>query len=114
MNNHCWGMSMHGQELIYGHLTEARPTTHLSPSMNFAAVAKGAGCESERVASVQHIREAVSRLLQGLDGQKPGLLELLIDDQPTHPATVAMVGKSDNANEVVIPYYDNVPRAKFD
>lgn len=113
MNNHCWGMSMHGQELLYGHLTKARPTAKLSPSMDFTAVAKGAGCEGEKVHNVEHITDAVSRLVQHLEGGKPGLLELLIDDQPTHPGTVAMVGRSNNENEVVIPYYDNVPRARY-
>lgn len=113
MNNHCWGMSMHGQELLYGHLTEARPTAKLSPSMDFSAVAKGVGCESEKIDNVVQIDDAVSRLVQKLKEGKPGLLELMIDDQPTHPGTVAMVGRSDNANEVVIPYYDNVPRATY-
>lgn len=116
MNNHCWGMSLHGQELMYGHLTEARPTAQLSPSMDFAAISKGAGCASEKVNQVKVIADAVSRLLLGLKEGKPGLLELLIDDQPTHPGTVSMVGKADakNNNEVVIPYYDNVPRARYD
>lgn len=114
MNNNCWGMSMHGQELLYGHLTKARPTASLSPSMDFAAVAKGAGCESEKVAAVDQIKDAVSRLVNTLGEGKPGLLELLIDEQPTHPGTISMVGKSDKKNEVVIPYYDNVPRARYD
>lgn len=105
---------MHGQELLYGHLTKARPTATLSASMDFAAVAKGAGCESEKVGAVDQIKDAVARLVKTLGEGKPGLLELLIDEQPTHPGTVAMVGKSDNEKEVVIPYYDNVPRARYD
>lgn len=112
MNNNCWGMSMHGQELLYGHLTDARPTATLG-RMDFAAVAKGAACESEKVDDVAHIKDAVSRLLQGIKEKKAGLLELLVDDKPTHPGTVAMVGRSNNENEVVIPYYDNVPRARY-
>lgn len=32
MNNHCWGMGLHEQELMYGYLTgEARPVARLSP-----------------------------------------------------------------------------------
>lgn len=114
MNNHCWGMSIHGQELMYGHLTEARPTASLSPSVDFAAIAKGAGCASEKVSAVNNVKEAVTRLVEQANGGKPGLLELVIDDQPTHPGTVAMVGNSHKKNEVVIPYYDNVPRARYD
>lgn len=113
MNNHCWGMSLHGQELMYGHITKARPAAPLSSSMSFAAVAKGAGCMGEKVTAVKDIKDSVVRLLEGLDAGQPGLLELVIDDQPTHPGTVAMVGNTDSENEVVIPYYDNVPRARY-
>lgn len=113
MNNHCWGMSIHGQELLYGHVTKARPAASLSASMDFAAVAKGAGCTSEKVGDVSGIKDAVARLVEQLDAGKPALLELAVDDQPVHPGTIAMVGNSDNKNEVVIPYYDNVPRPRF-
>lgn len=106
-------MSLHGQALLYGHVTQARPTALLSPSMDFALVAQGAGCASEKVDVVENIKAAVGRLVEGLDKGKPGLLELLVDEQPTHPGTLAMVGNVDNENEVVIPYYDNVPRPKY-
>lgn len=113
MNNHCWGMSIHGQELLYGHVSKARPASSLSPSMDFSAVARGAGCPSEKVHAVEDIKAAVARLVEQLDGGKPALLELVVDDQPVHPGTVAMVGNTNNENEVVIPYYDNVPRARY-
>lgn len=113
MNNYCWGMSLHGQELLYGNTTKARPAAPLSSAMDFAAVAKGAGCMGEKVTAVKDIKDATSRLIKGLDAGKPGLLELVIDDQPTHPGTVAMVGNTNNQNEVVIPYYDNVPRTRY-
>lgn len=114
MNNHCWGMSKHGQHLLYGDVTNARPTASLSPSMDFATVAKGAGCSSARVSAVKDIKEATKTLLDQLSDGKPGLLELVIDDEPTHPGTVAMVGNTNNKKEVVIPYYDNVPRPNYD
>lgn len=107
-------MSTHGQALLYGHLTDARPAASLSPSLDFAAVARATGCAGERVRAVEEIEGAVGRLVGELDGGKPALLELVVDDQPTHPGTVAMVGNTDNENEVVIPYYDNVPRPRYD
>lgn len=113
MNNRCWGMSIHGQELLYGRVTKARPASSLSPSMDFSAVARGAGCPSERVCAVGDIRGAVARLVEQLDRGKPALLELAVDDQPVHPGTVAMVGNTKDENEVVIPYYDNVPRPRY-
>lgn len=114
MNNHCWGMSKHGQDLLYDHVTKARPAASLSPSMDFATIARGAGCASARVDAVKDIKEATKSLLEQLDGGKPGLLELVIDDKPIHPGTVAMVGNTNNEKEVVIPYYDNVPRPSYD
>lgn len=113
MNNHCWGMSMHGQELLYGRVTEARPAAALSPAMDFAAIAQGANCASAKVKAVSEIKAATQRLLGELDEGRPGLLELVIDDKPTHPGTLAMVGNTGDEKEVVIPYYDNVSRATF-
>lgn len=110
MNNHCWGMSQQGQAVLYGRLTDARPAAILSPSMDFSVMAKGAGCASEKVTDVAEVKAATQRLLDVLNKGKPGLLELVIDDGPAHPATLAMIGNTDDPNEVVIPYYDNVPR----
>lgn len=78
--------------------------------MDFSVVAKGAGCASERATDVTDVKAATERLLQVLEKGKPGLLELVIDDCPAHPGTLAMVGNTDDPKEVVIPYYDNVPR----
>lgn len=116
VNNHCWGMSTHGQALLYGHLTDARPAASLSPALDFAGVARAAGCAGERVRAVEDVAPAVRRLVGEVlqDAGRPALLELVVDEQPTHPGTVAMVGNTSDENEVVIPYYDNVPRPRYD
>ena len=41
---------------------------------------------------------------------KPGLIDLIVSSQPTTPATIGMVGMSNDENVIVVPYYDNVPR----
>lgn len=113
-NNHCWGMSHSGQEIIYGAVSEARPAAMLSPEMKFSTVAEGLGCLAERVEKAVDIDAAVRRLAESAMAGKPGLLEVITSSHPIHPGTVAMVGNTDDKNVVVVPYYDNVPRPRYD
>ncbi|KAB8338730.1 hypothetical protein FH972_021675 [Carpinus fangiana] len=110
VNNHVWGMSNNGQELIFGRNIAARPVSALSPKMAFAEIARGMANAAERVDSIGDVAAAVKRL-SAVDG--PALLEIVTSNKPTHPGTTAMVGVTDDKNMVVIPYYDNVPRPHY-
>ena len=112
-NNHCWGMSQGGQEIIYGAVSAARPAAMLSKEMNFSTVARGLGCAAERVSAPGDIDAAVKSLAESTLSGKPGLLEVITSAHPVHPGTVAMVGNTEDQNVVVIPYYDDVPRPHY-
>lgn len=110
VNNGCWGMSSNGQDEIYGALEKKRPASILSEGMKYDAVAKGLGNAAKRVDKVVEVEAAVMELL---NAEGPACLELIVSNKPTHPGTIAMVGKTDDPNVVVVPYYANIPRAFY-
>ena len=102
------------EELLYDHMTKAQPAAHLSPSMDFASIAQGAGCASARISAVKYIEKATKRLLEQLGGRKPGLMKLVIINKPTRPETVAMVGTKSFENkhkQITQRHKKNKPRA---
>jgi thiamine pyrophosphate-dependent acetolactate synthase large subunit-like protein len=106
-NNYAWGMSQAGQELIYGQQNPIRQASKLSPKAEYQDVASALSCESAKVEKIEEISSAIKKLL---DTGKPGLLNMIIADSPTHSGTAAMVNPTDGPNWIVVPYYDNVPR----
>ncbi|MBR1202963.1 MULTISPECIES: thiamine pyrophosphate-binding protein [unclassified Bradyrhizobium] len=105
-NNACWGMSQHGQEIIYGrqHLAAVK----LAAS-DYHLVAQGFGCGGEKVTRYEDIGPAVRRAqATGL----PACINLLIDPDIVHPVTTAMMGAMKSNKEIAIPYYENIPGAK--
>ncbi|KAE8372792.1 thiamine pyrophosphate enzyme, N-terminal TPP binding domain-containing protein [Aspergillus bertholletiae] len=110
VNNYCWGMSSNGQDLVYGTKIPTRPVSHLSPVADYSLVAKALGNASVKVQTIGDVAPALASL-QGQTG--PSCIELIVDDKPIHPVTVSMVGQTDDPGMVVVPYYDNVPRAYY-
>lgn len=110
VNNGCWGMSSNGQDALYGELIKKRPASVLSPITAYDIVAKGLGNKSVRVDEVGGVEEAVKQVLKG---EGPACVELIVSNKPTHPGTTAMVGRTDDPNVVVVPYYENIPRAFY-
>lgn len=110
VNNYCWGMSSNGQDLIYGTKTPTRPVSHLSPVTDYSLVAKALGNTSAKIQTLDDVAPAFASLL---DQTGPSCIELVVDDKPIHPITVSMVGQTDEPGMVVVPYYDNVPRAYY-
>ncbi len=105
-NNACWGMSQHGQELVYGrqHLTAVK----LAAS-DYHVVAQGFGCGGEKVTRYEDIGPAVRRAqATGL----PACINVLIDPDIVHPVTTAMIGAKEPEKEIAIPYYENIPAKK--
>ncbi|KAK2783296.1 hypothetical protein FQN53_009284 [Emmonsiellopsis sp. PD_33] len=110
VNNYCWGMSSNGQELVYGSKNPARPISSLSPVAEYDLVAKALGHASAKVEAIGDVETTVKRL-QGEKG--PSCINLIVDDKPIHPITTMMVGQTEDENLVVVPYYDNIPRAHY-
>lgn len=104
LNNEIWGMSIHGQQIMYGAnysaISELRGT-------NYASVAAAFGCHAERVTAFDEIEPAIARAYAS--GQ-PSCVEIMIDPDVVHPVTVAALGTiSDEKREIMIPYYENIP-----
>jgi acetolactate synthase-1/2/3 large subunit len=106
MNNGCWGMSQHGQDIIYG---ENRRSVVALADTHYEQVAAGFGCHGERVDRYDEIQPAIRRALAA---GKPACVNLIIDADVVHPVTPAMVGDVNAADEIAIPYYENVPVAE--
>jgi thiamine pyrophosphate-dependent acetolactate synthase large subunit-like protein len=110
VNNSSWGMSSNGQDLVYGTDHPARPISALSSATEYDVVAKGLQNTATRVSRIAEIRNTVARF-QAQPG--PSCINLIVDRKPVHPITTGMVGLTDNPNLVVVPYYDNIPRAFY-
>ncbi|MFI4974650.1 MAG: thiamine pyrophosphate-binding protein [Caulobacterales bacterium] len=104
MNNQIWGMSIHGQQIMYGKNYNA--ITKLGMT-RYGDIASAFGCHGERVSTFDEIAPAMRR---ALDSGRPSLLEIMTDPDVVHPVTVSMLGKvGEDKKEVLIPYYENVP-----
>ncbi|KAJ0414980.1 thiamine pyrophosphate enzyme, N-terminal TPP binding domain-containing protein [Aspergillus carlsbadensis] len=115
VNNHCWGMSSNGQELVYGEKNPKRVISELSPGTRYDVVAGGLGNRAVRVERVEDIRAAVEGLVNVEEGveRRAKCIELVVDRKPIHPVTEVMVGQTEDEGVVVVPYYDNIPRAYY-
>ena len=102
-NNTAWGMSIHGQEGIYG--AGAGVISRLKDT-NYEQVAIALGGYGERVGNFEQIGPAIQRsLASGL----PALVNLEIAPDVVHPLMGMMVGPASRPGEIVIPYYENIP-----
>ncbi|OQV06493.1 Thiamine pyrophosphate enzyme, central domain-containing protein [Cladophialophora immunda] len=111
MNNYFWGMSIAGQDLIYEDEDPARVASKLSQNCRFDVVAQGFGCKG---AMAQKSLDEVRDVVKDLTATKgPGLLNVIISRNPVTQVTLGMVGKTQDKNWIVVPYYDNVPRPYF-
>lgn len=120
VNNYKWGMSIAGQDIIYGDDDSARPVSSLSPVCKFETVAEGFGCMGVRIEKTEEIVGKVKGLaesmLSGCSGKRAGLINLLVSTKPVTNATRGMVGKPEKGqgdDVIVVPYYDNIPRAYY-
>jgi acetolactate synthase I/II/III large subunit len=104
VNNACWGMSIHGQQAVYG--ADAGIISRLADT-NYDEVARGLGAAGERVSRLADVGPTIRR---ALECGKPACVNLTVSGEITHPITPMMVGYTDDPETIVIPYYDNVPR----
>lgn len=99
-NDGQWGMSKHGQELMYG--KERTVVTELGPT-RYDLAAAGFGCHAEFVEAPDDILPALER---AFGSGKPTCINVLTDPDVIAPVTLAMVGRaSEGANKVNMPYY---------
>ncbi|CAG9944952.1 unnamed protein product [Clonostachys rosea f. rosea IK726] len=110
VNNYAWGMSLNGQDMVYGGDEPARPISSLSEGAEYDQVARALGNGSARLERIEDIPEVIRRL-QGQTG--PSAVNLIVDRSPTHPGTEAMVGDTKDPKKIVVPYYDNLPKITY-
>lgn len=111
MADYYWGMSIAGQDLIYAESEpNLRPVSTLSPLCRFDIVAQGFGCNGVRIEKYDDIEPQTKDIIKA---GKAGLVNLIVSRQPVTATTKAMVGKTDEEGMIVVPYYDNVPRAYY-
>ena len=102
-NNASWGISRHGQELMFGAKNTA--VVDLARSA-YHVVAQGLGCMGVEVTRVEDIAPAIREAqVSGV----PTCINIMTDPEVMHPNVERMVGYSDNEDEIAIPYYENIP-----
>lgn len=102
MNNGAWGMSLHGQQIMYGPNYSA---VSLLGQTDYAAIGKAFGCWARRVTRLEDVAPSI---VEAFASGKPAVVELMLADV-IHPNTTAALGKTVDPGEITIPYYENVP-----
>lgn len=140
VNNEVWGMSLAGQDMIYGETTSARPASKLNKTTRYDIIAQGFGLpgllidataslpqspldarrksflelgskdETRWQKALNALGDAVDEIVQS-DG--PGLIDLRVSPRPHQDMTKSMVGMTTDPNVIVVPYYDNLPRPYY-
>jgi acetolactate synthase-1/2/3 large subunit len=85
-NDQQWGMSAHGQDLIYGQ--DRRVVTDLAPT-RYDQAAAGFGCHAEHVVEPGELGPALERALRC---GRPACVNVMTDPSVIAPVTIAMVG----------------------
>jgi acetolactate synthase-1/2/3 large subunit len=101
-NNMGWGMSLHGQQALYGEAT--RVAVDL-PDTRYDRIAESFGLYAERVAKPEEIGAAMARA-RASGG--PALLDLAIAPEIIHPMMERMMQPVPEGHTRV-PYYETIP-----
>jgi len=113
-NDQLWGMSAHGQDLIYG--KQRRVVTELGAT-RYDQAAAGFGCHAEQVIEPADLPGALERAFAS---GRPACLNVMTDGSVISPITVAMVGSLAGSPEtgegqaeggeggIKLPYYENL------
>jgi acetolactate synthase-1/2/3 large subunit len=104
VNNACWGMSLHGQQMLFG--DEAGVVSGLGGATDYARVAEGFGALGVRVERPADIGPAVRG---AVDHGGPACIDLVVSGDVVHPVTESMLGIVGGGRQTVLPYYDNLP-----
>jgi acetolactate synthase-1/2/3 large subunit len=101
-NNSCWGMSIHGQQALYG--PEGDVISRLAPT-RYDRVAEGFGAFGQHVAEIGEVGPAVAR---AFEASRPAVVDVATSATVVNPITTSMLGDLSAEDQIVIPYYDNI------
>jgi thiamine pyrophosphate-dependent acetolactate synthase large subunit-like protein len=140
VNNSVWGMSLAGQDMIYGAASPHRPASKLRSETRYDIIAQGFGVLGLIIDATNTLPQSPldarrknymelgpagedrsKKVLDGLGAaidevvheKVPGLIDLRVSSKPYQDSTKAMVGASDDPDVIVVPYYDNLPRPYY-
>jgi acetolactate synthase-1/2/3 large subunit len=102
-NNACWGMSIHGQQAVYG--ADGDVISRLAPT-RYDLVAEGFGAFGQWVTEIDQIGPAMTR---ALEAGRPSVINVATSAAVVNPITTSMLGDLRAEHQIVIPYYDNIP-----
>ncbi|TPG35015.1 thiamine pyrophosphate-binding protein [Mycolicibacterium hodleri] len=102
-NNAVWGMSIHGQQAVYGADTSIVSTLQDS---SYEQVCAAFGGYADRVEKLDDIAPAIER---AFTAAKPVCINVAVDPNIVHPLTTSMLGDLTATDEIVVPYYENIP-----
>jgi acetolactate synthase-1/2/3 large subunit len=109
-NDQIWGMSAHGQDLIFG---EGRRVVTELGSTRYERAAAGFGCHAEHVVEPGDLKGALERAFAS---GVPACVNVMTDPSVISPITIAMVGGAkppaptggEGGETVQIPYYSDL------
>lgn len=102
LNNNAWGMSIHGQQILYG---ENYSCISVLGDVRYHEVAKGFGLHGERVTRLEDVGPAIERAIAS---GGPACIDVTVDLDLVAPGTSAMLGDG-SPKEIMVPYYENIP-----
>lgn len=104
LNNNIWGMSLHGQQIMYGQ--DYNVISRLE-GRDYAAIARSFGAHAERVEKYADLRPALER---AFGAGRSAVVEVMTDPAVVSPGLVQMLGDVDSdVPQIVVPYYENIP-----
>lgn len=103
LNNAVWGMSLHGQQMLFGEAYSS--ISKLSADTSYARIAEGFGCYAETVTAPE---ELVPALQRAIASGRTALLDVRTDPACVHPKMNAMF-KPAAPDHIVVPYYESFP-----
>jgi acetolactate synthase-1/2/3 large subunit len=101
-NDQQWGMSKHGQELMYG---KGHTVVTELGSVRYDLAAAGFGCYTEYVERADDLKPAIERAFAS---GRPSCINVQTDPSVIAPITLAMVGRAGTESRpgtVSMPYY---------
>jgi acetolactate synthase-1/2/3 large subunit len=103
-NDQMWGMSAHGQDLMYG---EGRRMVSELGRTRYDQAAAGFGCHAEFVEDVADLAPALERALAS---RRPACVNVMTDPGVMHPITQRFVGRmaERNVERNFVPYADDL------
>jgi acetolactate synthase-1/2/3 large subunit len=103
-NDQMWGMSAHGQDLMYG---EGKRMASDLGRTHYEQVAAGFGCHAE---FVEDVAELDAALLRALAAGKPACVNVMTDPSVMHPITQRFVGRMAERDPArnFVPYADDL------